>query len=142
MTNRIILITLLFLTACSSLPNEKDAEMELRNEISKKSHDNFSLISFKKTDAVERTFFGQELYVVQYKAKLEVHKNVYTYRNRIKGKRLFSDFKTYNQPPPFIPSFSHEVVRVKKGEKYNFYGEIFFTKTENGWKKIQDPLSI
>ena len=132
------LVILFFsLGSCSDLPTEIDAEADLRREIFKNSKRSFSLIEFKKTDALQNNLYEQETYQIFYDAELKVLFDRYTSIDH-SGNRLFYDFKAYKTIPSntFQTTLS-QWTKVNKGDKIKFNGVITYVKTENGWKKTR-----
>lgn len=135
----LILPFLAYLTSCSNLPSASDAEASLQTQVSEMSENKFSLISFKKANAIEGSFFGQETYTLQYNAELEVLEDTWTHIDKSGIGRFFYDFKTYSEnKQQSMLGFTVVIVKCSKGDKVKFNGTLKYVKTENGWIQVAD----
>jgi len=129
-----LIVIVALVTSCDSRPNIEDLEESLSKEISLESSGNFELISITKNNAIERNFFGQEVYSIQYSAKLKVLKDCWTYIDKSGLGRYLTDFKTYDIQPGFNGIMAMPAKCIK-GDIVSFQDEVNYINTENGWIK-------
>lgn len=129
----LVIVCIFSLLSCTNKPSASDVEKNLRDQIVRESNDNIELISFNKTNATERSMFGQESYNVQYKAKVKIKKDCFMYVNKSGIGSFFQTFKTFDTQPEFIPSLNSVIVSCAKDEEVEFFGTSMYLKTENGW---------
>lgn len=123
----------LLITSCSGDPGIGDVESNLKEIIHNQSNGDIELVNVEKTNSEMKEIFGQKAYSIYYKATIKFKKNCFIYVNKSGMGPLFESFKTYDQSPDFVPSFSMVATSCKKGQEVSYDGKMSFKETENGW---------
>ena len=119
----------------SGLPSEEDG----RNALAKKIHDESNglirLISFRKTDALEREFQGVRLYQLEYTAEIEFLENLMW---NGEGPFWEGDYNAIRgQPQGALDSFNPRFMGkapAAKGQRKNVSSMLIFERTVRGWR--------
>ena len=124
----------LLLGGCSGDSRPAMAETAMREKVANESQGNIRLVSFKKTDGVERDFFGQLTYEMKYEAQIEFLKDCHW----ISQPTFEWDFHTtvggpQNSLETFSPAFFGKQP-AKQGDKKLIAGHMMFLKSEKGWR--------
>lgn len=124
------------LLSCSML-FKPDGRAELTDIIAKQSHGLIRLVSYTKTNGVERDFFGTHLYVVEYEGEIEFLDDVYWTGPRFGWGGRFCAYKreaTMNVFGMTMPSIAPPgYVAAKKNEHQTIRGELRYEMTDKGW---------
>lgn len=125
----------LLLTSCSGKPSIGDIEDDLTERIASESGGKIELLEIEETNSIDNEVFGQEMYTIQYKAKVKFLSDCYMYVNRSGMGSMFLSFKTYSTSPEFIPSMQMQAVKCSKGDEVEFQGSERYSNTNEGWVK-------
>ena len=99
-----IAVSSLLLTSCSGKPSIGDIEDDLTERITSESNGKIELLEIEETNSIDNEVFGQEMYTIQYNAKVKFLADCYMYVNRSGMSSKFLSFKTYSTSPEFILS--------------------------------------
>ena len=133
-----IAVSSLLLTSCSGKPGIGDIEDDLTERIASESGGKIELLEIEETNSVDNEVFGQEVYTIQYKAKIKFLQDCYMYVNRSGMGAMFSSFKTYSTSPEFIPSMQMQAVKCSKGDEVEFQDSERYSNTNEGWVKAKN----
>jgi hypothetical protein len=124
----------------SDRPSESQARAALENEIASQSNGAIKLVSFQKTNGIQRDLNGIKGYELEYAAEIEFTDDC-----------LWSDrdgyFEIFRLPlspadkqllgTMQAPAWTMRARQMKKGEHYTTRGSFQFIQTENGWRLNQ-----
>lgn len=128
-----VIALLVVFSSCSSKPEIKEVEQNLKEQIASESEKRIELISVEKTNAVEKEYFGQKVYTISYKAKIRFKQDCFMYINKSGVGPFIESFKTYLEEPDFVPSMQMQVVSCSKGQEVDYESSSSFTENEDGW---------
>lgn len=121
----------LLCSSCSSQPNLADLESSLRKEISVESDGRIELLELKETNMVEKDALGQEVYSIEYEAKIRFKSDCYMYYNKSGSGPVFTSFKTYQEQPEFVPSLQMQVGFCEKNQEFKYSGVANYIKSDD-----------
>ena len=113
-------------TGCSSLPSEAEARKALEEKINKESEGNIVLLEFNKTNGIKD---GEEGYTLEFNALIEFKERGSKSEYYGSNGYNFSNFKLVD----FLG-----MKTFKKGSQVKLEGEMYFEKTENGWRPREE----
>lgn len=124
----IILLSIFLIVGCSSKPSESDAKQAFEQEIQENSNGLIKLISFKKTNGIEKQRSklegGGAFYTMEWIATIESTCDCYWW---------LWDFRIQTDPDSGMRGVTYH----HKGERVDVIGATDFEKTENGWRSIE-----
>jgi len=149
----------LFCSACSSRPSVSEGRTKLEADIERDSSGLMRLLSFEKTDGVNREISGLKVYELYYRAEIEfVEDCLWT-----GGSDASHPFLALQLPPEIEAKVTNEQkeveakvaeklrkrfsitatsvdknIRVKKGDRKQVTGQLLFKRTERGWHPADD----
>lgn len=129
------------IAGCSSRPSKGDGKQIIQDKINNESEGRIELISFKKTNGLEKeSFDGRQLYTLEYDVVIEFTEDC----KWLQG--FFSDLSFHTDLPPkknsgfswggFLNSLENPGRGMKKGQRLLIKGVIDFEKTDTGWRSI------
>ncbi len=123
----------------SKIPTENDGERFLGYRIQSESQKQIALVNFKKTNGTKSTESGVEQYTMDFLATIEF---LATCRWKTSPLGEVEGFHTMPIPKSAYSSFIPKLgTDVKRGQKAEVSGKLFFKKTEQGWKIIHSYLN-
>lgn len=131
-----------FLVACSRFgkPDGRDA---VENAINKNSNGLIELVSYTKTNGIERDLFGSKAYVVEYQAEIQFTDDAAWTGGRNAFASLFAAVKEQGAcqgRQDFAVSMCkmsmgfNYPVHTKKGQQFNVEGTVTYEMTDNGYR--------
>ena len=130
-----MLFLLPMLVGCSaSSPTEDAAKKVVQEDISKENQERLIIVSFHKTDGQSSVVNGVPIYKMKFEGEVEVTVDcVGTLQSLRTTAEPMDTFITTPEGKKVIVQRDTRD-RLKKGARQKFSGEIWFEKTENGWK--------
>jgi hypothetical protein len=116
----------------------EDAKMYMDNRISLESEGACYLIDFKKQNGVERNYFGQIIYTLEYSLTIKVLRDFWKESSdKFMGANWYwSNFKTLqNKGDVYAETFTNNYKFIERGTFIKLTGEIEFEKTDNGMRQ-------
>lgn len=133
-----LLALILFSTiyACSAFDDRPEqAKQKLEKRITEESQGAIKLLSFEKTDGIERDMVEFKDYMMDFKGVVEIQRDCYKYYISF-SERLFDNFQVNPEKvnDPMVNFFGVEEVAFKKGERLEISGRAAFINRGNGWE--------
>lgn len=119
------LLVLGFMAGCSMHPSESDAKQILENQIQQNSGGFIKLVSFRKTNGIEKQIDGAEGYELEWTATMEFTADC-----------LWDPSNFTAIPPQNIVGalLNLDKQKARGGDKVELSGATAFEKTEKGWR--------
>lgn len=121
----------------SSLPSGGDAEDFLEQKINSESKGSIELVDFEKINASEQAFFGTNYYVVEFSSIIEFKQDCRWITGHMGEFEGFETRPVDNRKGGWAgwnAGFSNPGANVKNGLRVQIVGNIYYEKTENGWR--------
>lgn len=130
---KLITLFLAMVTVFSCTEDSKDdllsdAKTYVSNKVTTESEGYLKLISFNKTDGIEREIFGVKNYEMTCTAEIECTKDG-RFINIMRNGNLGS-LRLNQKLDSYLSNFMRP---AKNGDRYNKVVKLFFEKHENGW---------
>ena len=118
----------------SCAPSEANAKATFENLLKRQYGGSpFTIVTFAKTNGVERELFGQKIYELSYKAVIELP-NGANHECKVDKNFNFDNFHKSNMCAVNNRQY------WPPGQKLNYNENILFEKTERGWKGSDGAL--
>lgn len=130
-------LTVLALSGCGGPPSPSDGRKQVESQIQAESNGLIRLVSFDKTNGLDRDSGGRKLYEMEYTAEIEFLDNCIWNSGGERGWN--GSFVAIPRQPghegdwrgPFDPQ------EPSKGERQRVNGKLKFEKTEQGWRLVK-----
>ena len=126
----IIFVLNIFFISCSTSP-EAIAKKTYNDMVSKDSQGKLKLIDFEKTNGVKGSFFGKEIYELEYKATIDFVESCWKDEGPTSA-----NFQVKEKEPKGWDAWNHLYKYFDKGSKMTYNGKIALEKTDNGWRPL------
>jgi hypothetical protein len=116
----------------NSKPSESNGRSALEAETQSESEGLIKLVSFQKTNGVEREFRGAKVYELEYIAEIEFLEDCIWGGDRAFGwgGSFHARRPDYFDRPPYLMRGA----RGNKGQRERVSGKLIFEETEKGWR--------
>lgn len=132
----IALLTALVISGCGGPPSPSDGRKQLEGRIQAQSNGLIRLVSFDKTNGLDRDIGGRKIYEMEYTAEIEFLDNCMWSGGGLLG--WDGSFRAVRgERPGGIEAFNPEYLEmpeVRKGQRKKVNGKFTFEKTEQGWR--------
>jgi hypothetical protein len=130
-------LTVLALSGCGGPPSPSDGRKQVETQIQAESNGLIRLVSFDKTNGLDRDLGGRKLYEMEYTAEIEFLDNCIWNSGGERGWN--GSFVAILKQPGHEGSFrgSFDPLEPSKGEHQRVNGKLKFEKTEQGWRLVK-----
>jgi len=119
--------------ACNRNNRDEASKLYFTQKVSDESKDGFKVVSFQKTNGVERELNGQKVFDLEFSALIEANQEIWKEGNIIEGQ--WQNFSVLATKPRDQNIFlAREGKHWVRGQQIDLVGKIKLENTDNGWR--------